>query len=129
MYRARTKGGVSRHSWKASCAASTALLTSAFEEKVWRYTKKIPKGRVTTYSLLAKAVGKPNAARAVGNALNKNPFAPQVPCHRVVKSDGSLGGFAKGSKKKAALLRKEGILIHNSRLADFNRALYRFNSP
>lgn len=103
-------------------------LPSAFEEKVWRYTKKVPRGRVTTYSLLAKAVGRPKAARAVGNALNKNPFAPEVPCHRVVKSNGELGGFAKGEKKKATMLKKEGLLIHNTRLADFPRALYRFKS-
>lgn len=70
----------------------------------------IPKGKTMTYAQVAAAIGNPKAVRAVGNALNKNPFAPQVPCHRVIRSDGSIGGFASGSKKKRALLRSEGAL-------------------
>jgi O-6-methylguanine DNA methyltransferase len=63
-----------------------------------------------TYAQVALAIGRPAAVRAVGNALNKNPFAPQVPCHRVVKSDGSLGGFAHGPRAKQALLKNEGVV-------------------
>ncbi|HWA64450.1 MAG TPA: MGMT family protein, partial [Candidatus Paceibacterota bacterium] len=59
---------------------------------------------------VAAAIGRPRAARAVGNALNKNPFAPEVPCHRVIRSDGSTGGFAFGRKKKIQLLKKEGAI-------------------
>jgi O-6-methylguanine DNA methyltransferase len=87
-----------------------------FAEAVWEATKKIPRGKVATYALIARAIKNPKAARAVGNALNKNPYAPIVPCHRVVRSDGSVGGFASGSKKKIALLTKEGVAIKNSRV-------------
>lgn len=80
-----------------------------FTVKVLRATEKIPVGKVVTYEILAKTIGLPKAARAVGNALNKNPFAPQVPCHRVIKSDGSLGGYGFGIKNKFNILKKEGI--------------------
>ena len=63
-----------------------------------------------TYAQVAVAIGKPKAVRAVGNALNRNPFAPAVPCHRVVRSDGTIGGFASGAAMKRRLLRKEGAL-------------------
>lgn len=96
-----------------------------FDEKVWQLTKRIPKGKVTTYKLVAKKL-ETRAYRAVGNALNRNPYAPGVPCHRVVKSDGTVGGFAKGTKKKVLMLRKEGIRIKNRRVADFKNILYRF---
>jgi len=97
-----------------------------FSEKVWNALKKIPKGRITTYKLIAKAIGKPKAFRAVGNACNKNPFSPEVPCHRVVKSNGSLGGYSFGTKKKTALLKKEGIEIKNGKIVDFEKKFFRF---
>ena len=87
-----------------------------FNEQVWTVTKKIPRGKVSTYANLAKALGNPSASRAVGNALHRNPYAPGVPCHRVVRSDGSLGGYAGGNQKKAALLRKEGVRIKNEKV-------------
>lgn len=79
-----------------------------FHQRVWRECAKIPKGRTVTYGELAKRLGKPGAARAVGQALGANPFAPIVPCHRVVAANG-LGGFsAKGGiQAKMRLLRKE----------------------
>ena len=79
-----------------------------FEEQVYALVRRIPKGRTRSYRWVAERLGNPALARAVGNALHRNPFAPQVPCHRVVKSDGSLGGFAGGVAKKRALLRREG---------------------
>ena len=82
-----------------------------FENLVYRATKNIPRGKVSTYTAIARAIGRPRAARAVGNALNKNPFAPRVPCHRVVRSDGSVGGYAHGTAKKVKLLRKEGVSL------------------
>ncbi|HKZ50014.1 MAG TPA: MGMT family protein [Candidatus Nanoarchaeia archaeon] len=83
-----------------------------FADYVYKTLKgKVPRGKVATYSTLAKAIGKPNAARAVGNALNRNPHAPIVPCHRVVKSSGEIGGFASGIGKKVTLLRKEGVEV------------------
>ncbi len=81
----------------------------SFNSKCYSVLKKVPRGKVTTYKELAKAVGCPRGARAVGNAMNKNPYAPKVPCHRVVKSNGEVGGFASGTKKKIAMLRKEGV--------------------
>ena len=65
-----------------------------FQLKVWNYLKKIPKGEVRSYLEVAKAVGKPLAVRAVANAIGKNPYAPKIPCHRVIRSDGSLGGYS-----------------------------------
>ncbi len=87
-----------------------------FSKRVWEATKLIPKGRVTTYGQLANSIGNPKASRAVGNALNKNPTPIIVPCHRVIRSDGSIGGFATGSKKKIELLRNEGIEINNNKI-------------
>jgi O-6-methylguanine DNA methyltransferase len=82
-----------------------------FYKKVWLETTKIPKGKVLTYKQLAQKIGFPKAYRLVGIALNKNPFAPVVPCHRVIKSDGSIGGYSKGIKQKIFLLKKEGVKI------------------
>lgn len=92
---------------------------TTFQNLVYQTTKKIPKGKVSTYGDIAKVIGKPGAGRAVGNALNKNPFAPKVPCHRVVKADGSVGGFADGAEKKAKLLKQEGLVIENNRIINF----------
>ena len=86
---------------------------TSFQVKTWRYLMKIPKGTVKTYSQVAKGIGKPLAVRAVANAIGKNPFAPKIPCHRVIRSDGSLGGYsAKGGiKTKKLLLKREGITL------------------
>src|SRR5688572_3323884 len=80
-----------------------------FEQHVWKACSQIPAGQTRTYGWLAKKIGKPGAARAVGSALGKNPYAPTIPCHRVVRSDGGLGGYSGvgGIKTKAALLQKE----------------------
>ena len=89
------------------------LVGTKFQLKVWSYLRKIPRGRVKTYSQVAKAIGKPLAARAVANAIGKNPYAPKIPCHRVIRSDGSLGGYSGkgGLKTKRFLLKKEGIRL------------------
>lgn len=86
----------------------------------------IPAGRVTTYAELARAVGRPKAARAAGNAVNKNPHAPSVPCHRVVKSNGEVGGYAGGIEQKIKYLAKEGVNISQGRVEDFKKILYKF---
>lgn len=96
-----------------------------FNEKIWELCRKIPKGKVTTYKLLAQAAGT-RGYRAVGNALNRNPHSPVVPCHRVVGSDGSLVGFAHGLKKKAQMLRTEGIEIKKNRISNFKKVLHSF---
>ncbi len=89
------------------------LVGTKFQLKVWTYLRKIPRGSVKTYSQVAKAIGKPFAARAVANAIGKNPYAPKIPCHRVIRSDGSLGGYSGkgGLKTKRFLLKKEGIRL------------------
>lgn len=100
-------------------------MSTSFEKKVWNACKRIPKGKISTYSEIAKIIGNKNSARAVGNALNKNPYK-NVPCHRVVKSSGEIGGFARGKKEKVKLLRKEGIRIENNRILDFRNIIYTF---
>ena len=89
------------------------LIGTKFQLKVWTYLSKIPRGSVKTYSQVAKAIGKPLAVRAVANAVGKNPYPPKIPCHRVIKSDGSLGGYSGkgGVKNKRSLLKKEGIIL------------------
>jgi len=95
-----------------------------FTQKVYELVKQIPKGYVSTYSDVAKVLGT-KAYRAVGNAMNKNPYAPKVPCHRVVKSNREVGGFASGTKKKIQMLRKEGVEIKKGKI-DLNRFIYKF---
>lgn len=87
-----------------------------FAEKVYAALRTVPRGKVTTYAGIARAIGAPRAYRAVGNSLNKNPHAPQVPCHRVVASDGTLGGYAGGLRKKITLLTREGVQIRRNRI-------------
>ena len=84
-----------------------------FQKKVWNYLKTIRKGTVKSYKQVAIAINKPKSARAVANALGKNPFAPKIPCHRVIRSDGSLGGYSGkgGLKTKKLLLKREGIIV------------------
>lgn len=88
---------------------------TVFDNQVYRIVKSIPKGRVQSYKWVARKIGRPKAYRAVGNALNKNPWPIIVPCHRVVKSDGSLGGFAKGTGAKLKLLTAEGLTLKKIR--------------
>ena len=82
-----------------------------FQLKVWKYIKKIPKGKVKSYKEVAIGINMPNSSRAVANACAKNPYAPIVPCHRIIRSDGSIGGFSGqgGIKAKKKLLKKEGF--------------------
>jgi len=83
-----------------------------FQIKVWSYIKTIPKGQVKTYKQVALGINRPKSARAVANACAKNPYAPKTPCHRVIREDGSLGGYSGkgGIKTKILLLKKEGFL-------------------
>tara|TARA_B100001057_G_scaffold370937_1_gene374946 strand:- start:461 stop:736 length:276 start_codon:yes stop_codon:yes gene_type:complete len=89
------------------------LKGTRFQLRVWTYLKKIPLGSVKTYSQVAKSIGKPLAVRAVANAIGKNPYAPKIPCHRVIRSDGSMGGYSGkgGLKTKKLLLKREGITL------------------
>lgn len=94
-----------------------------FDKKVWQVLKKIPRGKVATYIQIARAVGSPNSARAVGNACGKNPFAPIVACHRVVASNGSIGGYSGGISKKIRLLAMEGVMVKNNKIVNFKEKL------
>jgi methylated-DNA-[protein]-cysteine S-methyltransferase len=87
------------------------LKGTKFQLKVWNYLKKIPKGKVKSYLEVAKGIGKPKAFRAVANAVGKNPYPPLIPCHRVIRSNGSLGGYSGkgGIKEKRRLLLKEKV--------------------
>ncbi len=94
-----------------------------FEKAVLEEVGQIPEGRVSTYKAIASKLGRPGAARAVGNALNKNPFPVKTPCHRVLKSDGSLGGYKGGAREKERLLEEEGLNFWEGRLEDFHEKL------
>lgn len=82
---------------------------TTFAQKVYQIVKKIPKGKVLTYSQVAKLAGRPKAFRAIGNILNKN-FDLKIPCHRVIRQDGKIGGYNRGEKNKIKLLRIEGAI-------------------
>ena len=92
-----------------------------FQQRVLREEIRVPRGRVTSYGALARMLGKPDAARAVGSALGRNPFPLIVPCHRAVRTDGGLGGFQGGIEMKRALLEMEGVRFSGS-----GRVLERF---
>ena len=88
------------------------LVGSEFEKKVWKEASKIPFGKTSSYRKIAEICGRPRAYRAVGNAMGKNPVLLLVPCHRILKSDGSLGGFSAGLNLKRRLLSLEGVNIN-----------------
>ena len=91
------------------------MIGTKFQMKVWNYLKTIPKGKVKTYKQVAIGINKPKSARAVANACAKNPYAPRIPCHRVIRTDGGLGGYSGkgGIKTKIKLLKAEKYLITN----------------
>ena len=84
-----------------------------FQKKVYKAILDIPRGETRSYSWVAEKIGDLKACRAVGNVLNRNPYSPEVPCHRVICSNGSIGGYAGGVKKKLAILRKEGVPLED----------------
>ena len=89
------------------------LKGTKFQIKVWKYLKNIPKGKVKTYKQVALGINSPKSARAVANACARNPYAPKIPCHRVIRSDGALGGYSGrgGIKQKLKLLKSEKAAI------------------
>jgi methylated-DNA-[protein]-cysteine S-methyltransferase len=90
-------------------------------QSVYNLVSNIPSGKVATYGQLASSVGNPRAARGIGKILNKNPRPIIVPCHRVVCSDGHIGGYMYGKERKISLLLKEGIPIVNDLIKDFEK--------
>ena len=98
---------------KLNQALNKGFRGTKFQKKVWNYLKTIRKGTVKTYKQVAIGINRPKSARAVANACGKNPYAPKVPCHRVIRSDGSIGGFSApgGTKAKKKLLKSEGFSL------------------
>jgi len=101
-----------------------------FAKKVYDLCSKVPESRVTTYKIIAEKLGC-GGYRAVGQALRRNPYAPQVPCHRVVLSSGRIGGFngkmsGKEMQRKVKLLKMEGVEVRDGRIIDFEKVLFRF---
>lgn len=94
-------------------------------QKLYDLLSEIPKGKVTTYKELAKKL-KTKGYRAVGQIVGANPNAPQVPCHRVVRSDAGLGGYAFGIEKKIKILNAEGVKISDGKVVDFEKKLFKF---
>lgn len=99
-----------------------------FNEQCYALLKQIPKGKVTTYKAIADALNT-KAYQAVGNAMNQNPTPFIVPCHRVVKSNGEVGGFALGEAMKTELLEQEGIQIKDGKVCELEKVLHIFDKP
>lgn len=95
-------------------------------KKIYKKLLEVPKGKVTTYGELAKSIGFKNGQRAVGKIMNQNPYPVIIPCHRVVKSDGKIGGYAYGDVIKSNMLIEEGIKIKNGKILDLENVIYRF---
>jgi methylated-DNA-[protein]-cysteine S-methyltransferase len=96
------------------------------EQKIYKKLLEVPKGHITTYGELAKAVGLKNGQRAVGKIMNKNPYPVIIPCHRVVMSTGKIGGYAYVENVKTKMLNDEGIEIQNGKILELENKIYRF---
>jgi len=96
------------------------------QQKIFKKLLEVPKGQITTYGELAKAVGLKNGQRSVGKIMNKNPYPVIIPCHRVVMSTGKVGGYAYGEHVKIKMLNDEGIKIKNGKIVDLENIIYRF---
>lgn len=96
------------------------------QQKIFKKLLEVPKGQITTYGELAKAIGLKNGQRAVGKIMNKNPYPVIIPCHRVVMSTGKIGGYAYGEHVKIKMLNDEGIKIKNGKIVDLENIIYRF---
>jgi methylated-DNA-[protein]-cysteine S-methyltransferase len=96
------------------------------EHKVYKKLLDVPKGKITTYGDLGKAVGLKNGQRIIGKIMNKNPYPALVPCHRVVMSTGKIGGYSYGENVKTKMLTDEGIEIINGSIENFDKRLFRF---
>ncbi|MEK7672878.1 MAG: MGMT family protein [Patescibacteria group bacterium] len=102
-------------------------MPTPFQQSVWNAIKKIPKGKLTTYSEIANYLGKPKATRAVGTACGKNPNVPSTPCHRVITKNGLIGNYSGpgGTQGKIKILQKEGITIENGRIKNVEELIYK----
>lgn len=96
------------------------------DKRIYKKLLEVPKGKVTTYGELAKSVGLKNGQRVVGKIMNRNPYPVIIPCHRVVKADGHVGGYAYGDSIKSNMLIREGIKIKNGKIFNLENSIYRF---
>ena len=96
------------------------------EQQVYKKLTQVPQGKITTYGELSKAVGLKNGQRVIGQIMKKNQYPAIIPCHRVVKSDGKIGGFFYGDKVKTNMLKKEGVKIKNGKILDWDEKFYKF---
>lgn len=96
------------------------------EQKIFKKLLQVPKGKITTYGELSKAVGLKNGQRVVGKIMNKNPYPVIIPCHRVVMSTGKIGGYAYGEHIKTKMLCDEGLEIKNGKISNLEDKIYRF---
>ena len=96
------------------------------EDKVYKKLLEVPSGKITTYGELARSVGLKNGQRKIGQIMKNNSFPVIIPCHRVVKSDGTIGGYAFGIERKANMLSKEGIKISRGKILDFENRIFSF---
>lgn len=96
------------------------------DQAVYKKLLLVPKGKVTTYGDLAKAVGIENGQRVIGQIMKRNPHPVIIPCHRVVKSDGKIGGYFYGDKVKTKMLTDEGVVINNGKIKDWDKTIFRF---
>lgn len=96
------------------------------DKLVYKKLTEVPSGKITTYGELAKAVGLENGQRVIGQFMKKNPYPGIIPCHRVVNSDGKVGGYAYGDKIKINMLKKEGIKIKDGKILDWDKKFYKF---
>jgi len=98
----------------------------SLDQQVYKKLTEVPQGKVTTYGELAKAVGLKNGQRVIGQIMKKNPYPAIIPCHRVVNSNGKVGGYAYGGDVKTNMLQKEGIKIQNGKILDWHKKFYKF---
>ena len=98
----------------------------SLDQQVYKKLTEVPQGKVTTYGELAKAVGLKNGQRVIGQIMKKNPYPAIIPCHRVVNSDGKVGGYAYGEDVKTNMLQKEGIKIQNGKILDWHKKFHKF---
>ena len=96
------------------------------EKKIYKKLLQVPSGKITTYGELSRAIGLKNGQRVIGRVMKNNPFPVIVPCHRVVKSNREIGGYAFGVDIKRNMLAKEGICIKNNRIKNFEKSFFRF---
>lgn len=108
-------------------------MTTQFQERVYDLLREVPRGKVTTYADLAHALGM-NCPRAIGQAMRRNPYAPEVPCHRVVRSDGTIGGFMGETdgvaiSRKESMLAAEGVEVVRGKVVAFQRRHHTYTTP